>query len=117
MNGVRLVQFETTQAFRDSLYHYPRSHRFGLGCGRIIIKGGDRVEETAPQTNKWNKGPPKEQRNKMNLSQSATSDVLNNTSDSIMDEAEKCTRKNRAGRNAGAGEGRGTGDKLSLIHI
>lgn len=45
MNGVRLVQLDTDQDFRDSLYWFPRTYRFGLGCGRVIIRGGERIED------------------------------------------------------------------------
>ena len=46
MAGVRLVQIETTKEFRESLFFFPRSYRFGLGSGRVIIRGGDRVDES-----------------------------------------------------------------------
>ena len=37
MAGVSLVQIETTKEFRDSLFFFPGSYRFGLGSGRVII--------------------------------------------------------------------------------
>ena len=64
MAGVRLIQLETDQEFRDSIYHFPRSYRFGLGCGRIIIRGGERVEEPpTPVRGRWAQGPPKNRAN------------------------------------------------------
>ena len=45
MDGVRLIQIAGDQDFLRSLYQFPRNHRFGLGLGSIIIRGGDRIQE------------------------------------------------------------------------
>ena len=116
MEGVRLVQIDTNEEFRRSLYWFPRSYRFGLGSGRVIIRGGDRIEEKEQRDQRSGKEKPyaqgrppgndKQQSANQSLSESAVSDLLNQSSRSNMEEAEEDARTKDAGSADGTrGEG------------
>ena len=51
MLGARLAQLDGNETFLKSLEKFPRSHRFGLGVGSIIIRGGERAPE--PEGSTW----------------------------------------------------------------
>lgn len=51
MLGARLAQLDGNDTFLKSLEKLPRSHRFGLGVGTVIIRGGDRAPE--PEGSTW----------------------------------------------------------------
>lgn len=53
MLGARLAQLDGNDIFLKSLEKFPRSHRFGLGVGTVIIRGGDRAPE--PEGSTWGK--------------------------------------------------------------
>ena len=99
MEGVRLVQIDTNEEFRRSLYWFPRSYRFGLGSGRVIIRGGDRIEEKQQDQNgqtRPNKNGQQQNPNQ-SLSESAVSELLDQSSRSNMDEAEDDAKTKGAG--------------------
>ena len=50
MLGARLVQLDTDETFLRSLSKFPKSYRFGLGVGTVIIRGGDRASEPPGST-------------------------------------------------------------------
>ena len=54
MLGARLVQLDGNETFLRSLERFPQSHRFGLGVGTVIIRGGDRAPE--PPGSTWGQG-------------------------------------------------------------
>ena len=138
MEGVRLIQIETTKEFRDSLYYYPRSYKFGLGPGRVVIRGGERMEESNPLSRGFrgrrggrgaraghqNQGNRRDQAAK-NLSENSVKSFLDQNGDTSIDEAASRnmssntsrSEKNRRGEeekhknigSAGRGGGRGRG--------
>ena len=125
MEGARLIQLAGNQDFLQSLYQFPRSHRFGLGPGSVIIRGGERRAEsdggrerrTGRQNDAGRHGRPSKSapppptsagrgrggpaRNQPELSQQAAIYLLNQSKDQILREA--------IDRDAGTGSGRGRG--------
>ena len=56
MLGARLVQLDGNETFLRSLEKLPKSHRFGLGVGTVIIRGGNRAPE--PPGSSWGQSRP-----------------------------------------------------------
>ena len=69
MLGARLAQLDGNDTFLKSLAKFPRSHRFGLGVGTVIIRGGDRAPE--PEGSTW--GRQKMQKKPTTYSEAARS--------------------------------------------
>ena len=44
--GWKLVRLQGNEQFMDSLYQFPMTHRFKVGSGRVMIRGGNRRDLT-----------------------------------------------------------------------
>ena len=59
MLRARLIQLDSDETFVRSLSNFPKSYRFGLGVGTVIIRGGDRASE--PPGSTWGQNRPARQ--------------------------------------------------------
>lgn len=103
MKGVRLIQIDTTKEFRDALYFFPRSYRFGLGPSRVVIRGGERIdEEDSRAKGSKNRRRPRQRQSGYeekrdqaahNLSQTSVDDLLRQNGGANVDKAAQANMK------------------------
>ena len=113
MLGARLAQLDGNESFLRSLERFPRSHRFGLGVGTVIIRGGERAPE--PEGSNWgqNKGKQRPSTYSEAAAMGARTEDLNISSASlnlyaskasgVMSEAERSIRGRGFVRTGGSG--------------
>ena len=102
MLGARLAQLDGNESFLRSLERFPRSHRFGLGVGTVIIRGGVRAPE--PEGSNWGQNRGKQRPNTysdaaamgtrtddLNIS-SASLNLYASKASGVMSEAERSIR-------------------------